>query len=273
MYATYAYNAGASMAQVMADVVALICGGSVASLSASCNKALSTVAGAASPYSAPSAQSYGVVQANCLDGVSKKIFRFTLSGQIMLQAYDTWNGATNTGTNPTTARSALLIDSNPGTVWIVATDEILAVACSYGSYCGIGFEFKREAPFMAGTSRPCWGVVCTGGYAAEVPRAKNMGAAGDQQPAAAYVTSPLNGLSFGSPRGTDDLNYNQLLPCFVMLQYGGYIYAGAMRGALCAAEAIGAVGDIYSDENAATYLLTRHAAPAPSHKTIVVLRA
>ncbi|WP_265942482.1 hypothetical protein [Dechloromonas sp. A34] len=272
MFATYAFNGNASMVQVVADVVALICGGSVASLSASCNKALTTVAGAATPYSAPSAQSFGVVQATCMDGVSKKIFRLVATSNVAtLQAYDTWNGATNTGTNATTARNCMYLDANPGTLWIVATDEILAIGMA-NTYCGIGFEIKREAPFMVGTSRPCWGVVTNSAYAPEMPRAKSMTAAGDQVIVPVYLTSPLNGLTFGFPRGADDLNYNQMLPCFAMLQYGGYIYAGAIRGAMCGAEAIGAVGDNYTDDIGRNYLLIKTGAPTPSHKTIAVLR-
>ncbi len=165
MYATYAYNAGANAAKVVADVLALITGADPATLSDSCNKAGTATAGSASGWQIEDA-AYGVISAPCIGGgaPSRKLARITADSVLKLSTVDSWNNATHVAGISTSAIAASLAFSAAGMVSILATDEVLLIASSDWTLWEAVVEVKRDGPLLSDQAAPSWVLLGTNNY-------------------------------------------------------------------------------------------------------------
>jgi hypothetical protein len=245
MYAKYVTNPSSTLANIIADLAALLAGGSIASLSASCDKVNSTLVSTVAPgwtafdVSSSVANSGRVVSCADNSALTTKYANLQTpgAGQIDLLVYDTFNAGTHTGTNASTALAANLSGLSTTVV------NVIAIWCTPRSFYiqgvttatgGIGcFEYTRETQFLVGTTYP---VACALDKSAlasasaingQTSRIKNMGAAGDTTGAGATVRvgsiSPKyssgvknNGVANLQVRDNADALYMELRPIYAM---------------------------------------------------------
>ncbi|MBF0186006.1 MAG: hypothetical protein HQM06_16675 [Magnetococcales bacterium] len=148
MYAKYVYSAGSSQAQVLADVVAILTGTTdVATLSASCNKALSsitaTVAAGWAVHDVSAAINAQALRAANADSSSYKyvVIDTNTAGAIFAKVYESWDAGTHVGSNlaynSDVASYAQRLDlSNGGTLYILASARFLLLASSIAAGWG-----------------------------------------------------------------------------------------------------------------------------------------
>jgi hypothetical protein len=248
MFAKYVTTSSPTQANVIADIAALLAGAAITDLSSSCDKSNSTLLSTVAPgwtITDNNAGSSGyILSAPDLAGNTKYVKLFASNATYLdIQAYETWNSTSHTGTNPTTALGA--VSTSPGvTVNVVNYFFIFATARSFivmggGSNPagggGIGaFEFTREAAYLQGTTYPA---VCVGMLAGltnsnknmNISRTKNLTAAGDTVPttalsatiaarnvAAGGITSPTSYLI--DANGT---YYNEIRPIWLATSGAG----------------------------------------------------
>jgi len=217
MYGTYAYNAGATAAQVVADVLALVTGADPATLSNSCNKALTTAAGAASGWQVEDAN-YGVLSAPCIGGgpASRKLARVTAATKLQLSTVDSWNNATHVAGTSTSALDVSLAFSAAGAVNFLATDEVLMLAASDWSVWQCVCEIKRDGPLLSDAGAPSWVILGTTNYC-YAPRFKNLTAAGDSTNVSLSVASAYGTLTGSTTRDRAERLYIPMAPAVASL--------------------------------------------------------
>lgn len=149
MYAVLKFNAGATQAQMGADVVAVIGGETdVNNLSAGCDKANSSISVAYdnagwSVYDATAGTNKQVLRAPCNDDPTQykyAVVDYNNSGYIALNVVESWNNSTHVGTNY--AYSALSTNWNRApvstslatTVYLSASNRRIAM---WGTYTGV----------------------------------------------------------------------------------------------------------------------------------------
>lgn len=196
MYAKYEYNSGATQANILADLVAILTGTTdVNTLSASCNKAASTitstVAAGWTVHDASAGSNKQVLKAPYVDnGSAYKYTEITVSAsEIQLHVNETWNETAHTYTNKTgnTSYYQRWSSSNAGRVYIFSSARFMALvgeySTSYGesSYSGMTVivELSRNQPWnTVASGYPSVALVNTGeahygNAGVYVPRAKN----------------------------------------------------------------------------------------------------
>lgn len=212
MFANYAWNAGATAANIVADLLALVAGADVAALSASCNKALTTRDGAASGWSVDDA-AYGVLRAPCVGGgpASDKLARISCGTKIQLSTVDSWVSATHTAGYSTTAYDVSLAIAAAGSVSMLATPDVMMLAASDWSVWQIVAEIKREGPLMIDAAAPSWVVIGQNDNCYS-PRLKNPAAAGETAPASLSLSSAYGNLTASTTRDRAEKLYIPMAP-------------------------------------------------------------
>ncbi len=251
MYAKYVTNATSTLANVIADIAALLCGGSIASLSASCDKVNSTLVSTVAPgwtahdISGSVANSGRVISAPDASGLTTKYANiYTPSvGTIDVLTYDAFNAGTHTGTNASTA-----VTSPMNSISLTSVNVIAIWATPRGFYMqgvtvaagGSGhFEYTRDIQYLIGTTYPCCFALSkdTLGSASstslgQTSRMKNLTAAGDTTGSTAAVAlgcittkfgvgSKISGVINAQIRDNTEALYMELRPLYAMsLIYG-----------------------------------------------------
>ena len=193
MYAVYNYAAGATTANILADVIKLLTGETnKANLSAACVQAntsiTSTVSAGWTVHDAAAGTDYQVIKSLCADGTTYKYYGLKVDSATALRplTYESWNATTHAATNSTAATSTYtpitIAPTGGGYLYIYCTNRNIMIRsyCS-GAFQGVqgGFfhEYSRE---MVPTGYPCWLLSNGNGnglYAS--PRVKNVTTTGD----------------------------------------------------------------------------------------------
>ena len=212
MHAKYVSTIASTQAQIINDLALLISGSPISALSASCDKANTTLISTVLPgwtlLDAAAGSSGCVLTAPDADGLTTKYVRLfgITANWIDLNLYESWNSATHVGTNVSisassqraAAQSVLWNAGVTNTYWIFATPRMLFItgpqvvgANIDGSSSGMGaFEFTRECEYLKGSTYPCvatgtshalsgkWGATLSD-VQLFMSRTKNLNAAGD----------------------------------------------------------------------------------------------
>jgi len=240
MQGEYAWVAGASAANVLADLVRWVTGGDIAGMSAACNKPASSVTGpGAGDWSAVDA-GYGVVRHEGLDGGPGVTMRLSVSAaqRVQVSAVDGWDAGSHAGTHATTPFDASLPLSSAGSVNLIAGDGVLMVASSEWSFWVVGAEVKRAGPAMAGAATKSGAMILTYGNQHYAARVKSPAAAGDAANAYLTIQSAYGALSAAAARDQTEHLYLPMAPATVayssvpveeiegVLMVGGYAMSG-----------------------------------------------
>lgn len=249
MFATYAYKAGATAAQVAADLAALVCGADLAALSAGCNKEASSVGGVAPGWSAFDG-AYNVCRGVDASG-SDKFARLLASGSdVQATVCESWNSATHVAVNAVTAQKIITVAASGGVVYIAANAETVVFCPADGSAWLYISEIGRDSPLLPAG----YPVICLGysTYPANVyvPRFKNTAAAGDVTNSNLLVRYPFGNINI-QPRAPGEAFYWQLFPLIAAAPSGQAFY-GYLRGLYLAPA--GATGARLVDAGGAEYM-------------------
>lgn len=179
MYAKYEYNASATQANVLADIVKIFTGETnVNNLSASCNKTLTTITATIpagwTVFDAAASATSQVIRASYVDSGSSYKYvelKATSTSSFDVFGYESWNATTHVGTNKTgnTSSPQPWTTSTNGRFLLFASARFLAVVGEYsttygsGSYKGMTVvaEFSREQPWNDGTY-PSFALILSG---------------------------------------------------------------------------------------------------------------
>jgi len=181
MFGLLVRASGASDAQYLEGIVKVVGGQSLSSV-ASLDQGVSTVGGAANPWSVDHLES-GTVSAPTRAGTRRKVFRLgIISGTTVgLRALDDWNPATQAVGYITAATEAADLSLNQ--VIFVASDDVLMVASSnYGKYA-LGVECQEDYPSVKVGAGSCWGTVTSNEFRFSSPKSKNISSNGFSGPA------------------------------------------------------------------------------------------
>lgn len=240
MHGEYAWNAGASAANVVADLVRWVTGGDIAGMSASCNKVASSVSGVGSGDWSAVDSGYGVVKHAGLAGGPGVSARLSVSGsqKVQVGVVDGWDVGAHTGTHATSVFDASLALSAAGSVNLIADEGVLVVASSDWSAWVIAAEVKREGPAMAGAGAKSGALILTSSGQNYMARLKTPSAAGETTNAYLTVQSAYGSLSTTAARDHSDHLYLPMAPVTVSYSYvpvdeiqgvlmvGGYAMSG-----------------------------------------------
>ena len=174
-------------ATLIADIAALYCGAAIADLSANCDKNTSTqvntVPSTWTLVDAAAPQSGRVIGSPDAAGTMKYLHIYAASTvAIAFRAYETWNSATHTGTNPTVAQSI----NSATTMMIFGTPRLAYLAtASDGMGCS---ELTRDALYLQQvltyptTVTMQSGALAGANYLLSLPRGKSVAGVGDTAP-------------------------------------------------------------------------------------------
>jgi hypothetical protein len=251
MYGKYAWVAGASPVSVVADLIALVGGAAVNTLSVACNQAGSNTQGVASTWAAVDAV-YGVVQSPSKVGAGYKQARITVAANIIqLAAVEGWNAGTHVATNAVAAQSCSLSTASAGSVWFLATEDHLLFASSdWTAWQGV-FEVKRDGPMLSDVSVPAHAQV--GPNYCYWPRLKNPTTVGFSVGGQGTLASAFGALVASAVRDVSESLYLPLVPAVTSVSSAPI---GGCQ-ALMIASGYGASGDYMIDAAANTYMLAK----------------
>lgn len=253
MFGVYAFNAGANPAAVVADLVALATGAEVSELSAACNKAITTKAGAAAPWAAHDS-AYGVLKAPCIGGgpASEKLVRITADTQVKLSTVDSWDAVLHSAGAATSAYAVSLALSAAGSIHYVMTDAAFFLAASDFSVWEVLAEIKREGPLLADAGAPSWVIHGTNNYT-YIPRIKAPAAAGEGVNVSIGTLSPYGTLTSSATRDRAENLYIPMVPAvaaYSSVPVGEYVGLMVVGG-------YGQAGDYMQDGDGKQWLLAK----------------
>lgn len=255
MYGTYAWNAGATPAEVQQDIVALICGADVETLSAVCNKAETKAEGEASGWLVVD-QPFGVLSHPGQAGGPGMLARITISStpRVQMAAIDKWNMGTHAATWVTNARDCAGTMTAAGKMNIMASQAGLLLAASDWSVWALVGEVKRDGPVLAGDAEAPGGFLIDSGSYSYMPRVKSPSALGDVSNASCNFVSAFGTLSTYAARNRKDELYLPMSPA--VMSYSS-VPVGEVAG-LVIAGGYGQGGDYMLDADDALYQLVRY---------------
>lgn len=226
-YGVYAWKAGAAGPQIVADLIAIASGAlDVNTLSASCEKAQSSINGAAGTWAALDAP-YGVIAAAGINGGPGMQSRLTISAtpKIQLQPVSDWNVGTHAAGFAGTAQDASLATNAAGAVLFNITPDAILLAASDWSAWVLSAEVKRDAPiFGAGISGQ---FQVNQALSATMPRVKAPAAVGDVTGAAVTVASPYGTINAAAVRNRAEALYFPMVP---VVAYYSQVPVGEVQG-------------------------------------------
>lgn len=236
MFARYAYLQGATPANILGDVCAILCGTTnKATLSAACDQTNTEISFSLNPATwvlhdnAATATGKVLKQRAADDSCDKFLHLATTgNGNFSHGFSETWNATTHVGTNNgtngssafdgsqnLTSSSSFSPSSAPGFILIYSDKYLTHISFKCASWSTTNYpscvEFSRSGPLMAGNKYPNWGM----GYASSWncitrPRAKHLTLAGDCNcnSKASGVGASIPFYGFGSPQNsTSFLNF------------------------------------------------------------------
>lgn len=170
MYIKYAYVPGATYANMLADIIAIICNNSTfASLSAACDQAASSILANSSTsnwavYDAAASATSQVVRSLNADGSTYKYLQVDLTAAtITCKAWESWNAGTHAGTNQAASGAAvksptLAVSANTsgGYLYVMATNfYVFLMTPQLNTVNKVGVvEFSRDTPSLS-SAYPC----------------------------------------------------------------------------------------------------------------------
>ena len=205
MYAIYNYQAGATQANVVADLIKLITGETnKANLSADCVQAnttiTSTVAAGWSVYDASAGTNYQVVRVLNQDAATYKYFGLEFSSTTVFKTYicESWNSGTHAATNAQSYITGVWNSTGGGYFYLYVTAKNIVIfpwtSGGYQLLHGI-FEFSRDT---IPSGYPCAALITNATYlgsgnaqSISFPRVKKTDAVGD--------ATTNNAIAYGSP--------------------------------------------------------------------------
>lgn len=255
MFGNYSWNAGAAAQNIIADLVALICGAAVADLSASCNKAASLVEGEASGFDVVDA-AYGVVHAPGQIGGPGRLMRLQVSAQnrIQLSVVDQWVMGSHSATFASGAIDASGLVTAAGSVNVYACDDALLIGAADWSYWAGVAEVKRDGPAMSDALAP--GGFVIGGYYCYMPRLKSPTAVGDLSGPSATFASAYGSLAAAAARDRAEKLYIPMVPG--VLSYSS-VPVGEVAGVMVAG-GYGQSGDFMQDAGGEAFVIAKNSA-------------
>lgn len=254
MYGVYAWSAGATAQNIIADLVALLCGAAVNDLSASCNKLASSAAGEATGYDAIDA-AYGVFHAPGQAGGPGRLMRLQVSaqGRLQLGVVDGWVMGSHSATYASGLIDASGLISAAGSVNLFACDDALLVGSSDWSYWAASAEVKRDGPAMGDALAP--GGFVVGGYYCYMPRLKSPSAVGDMAGVSATFASAYGAVSASAARDRAEKLYIPMVPA--VLSYSS-VPIGEAAGVMVSG-GYGQSGDYMQDAGGDTFVIAKTA--------------
>lgn len=254
MYGTYAWQAGAPAANIVADLLALLGGAAVADLSATANKPACSVAGAASGWVAVDA-AYGVVSRAGQAGGPGMVARLTVSAtpRLQLAAVDQWAMGSHSAGFSTAVVDCSTATSAAGAVNFVATGDGLLIAAADWSYWAMVAEVKRDGPALNDAAAPGAVLVNNNGYC-YMPRIKAPAAVGDLTNPNCALTSAYGSLSAAAARDRTEKLYLPIVPATVS-------YSNVPVGELAGPVVVGGYGqsgDFVQDGNGDQYQIAKY---------------
>lgn len=253
MFAKYAYRAGATAANIIADLCKLISGAALADLSASCDVAASSLGGV-SPGWTYDDIGYGVVSAPHEDGAGRKIYQIVASGSnLQARPVEAWNSSTHAATNAATQSGAVAFSTAAaGSLWVLASPEVVAI---YEAGNWLILAEVSRGPLHK--NRSCALVIQKANEVVYLPRVKNYAAAGEWLNAAAAVVVKQVPLS-AALRGDAEEIFYQTMPANVgywpVNTVPNWFYFGVLRGVVLFPN-VGQQGDTATDQDGNTLLV------------------
>lgn len=171
MYAKYVWNDGATIPNVLVDIVALFTtqDADISSLSASCNKTLTVVNANTVKTNWAMFDAFAGTNKVCLrslnaDGLTYKyiVIEIAATPSISIKAYESWNAVSHVGINVSGGYAGVvpvtLYSSNY--VVLMATDRYIGVTNSplVGTQYNLILEFSRDS-YMIDSTYPCIAVL------------------------------------------------------------------------------------------------------------------
>ncbi|MBN8516800.1 MAG: hypothetical protein J5X22_09400 [Candidatus Accumulibacter sp.] len=254
MYGVYSWNAGASGANIVADLVKFVTGADVASLSASCNKPATVREGAASVWSAVDS-GFGVVASAGLvtgPGVTGRM-SVSASQKIQLSAVDAWDSGSHSAGFATSVFDVSLSIASAGSVNIVSNDGVLLIAAADWSVWGIVAEVSREGPAMSGAPTVSGALILNNTGQSYMTRCKSPGSAGETTSPYLTVQPAYGSLTSSSAR--DRAEHLYLVMCSLCVSYSS-VPIGEVEGV----EAVGGYaqsGDFVLDSEGNQFQVVR----------------
>ena len=205
MFARYAYPQGATPANILADVCAILCGTTdKATLSAACDQTLTEIHFSLNPATwvmhdnAATATGKVLKQRAADDSCDKFLHLATTgNGDFTHGISETWNATTHVGTNNgyngssafdssqiLVASGSFSPSSAPGFILIYSDKYLTHISFKSASWSSTNYsscvEFSRSGPLMAGNKYPNWGIGDASAWnCIHRPRAKHLTSAGD----------------------------------------------------------------------------------------------
>lgn len=254
MYGVYAWQAGATAANIQQDLTALLCGALIADLSASANKPQCSATGEASGWTVTDL-GYGVLGRAGQAGGPGMTARIVLSAapRIQVQAVADWVMGTHTAGAATAAADASLLTSAAGSVnWLASDAGLLIAASDWSSWVAVA-ECRRDGPALAGDAAAPGSVVVTSAGQVYMPRVKTPTAAGDTAAAACSMVSTYGALAAAAARNRSEQLYLPMVPVTVA-------YSSVPVGEVAGLVAVGGYaqsGDYVQDANGDTYQIAK----------------
>lgn len=251
MYGKYVWFSGASAANIVSDLVALITGADIASLSVACNKPLTTKLGSTPGWTVVDA-AYGVVgRAHVVGGVSNKQARITCTTAVQLAIVEDWNASTHVAANAVPAAVCGLGIAGVGAVNYLFTPDFLLIAASDWTKWQAGYEIKRDGPVLIDNSVPAHFQL--GESASTFIRIKAPTAIGDLFNGAMTVQSAYGTLVAASVRDRGEALYIPMVPA---IGVAANVPIGEAYS-LMVAGGYGLSGDYMLDQTNANYLIVK----------------
>lgn len=268
MLVKYVTTSGATTDQMIADLVAIITGGTIASLSASCDKVNSAVIANSTATGWTLFDSFNVtvvgttggyvLTANAATGSTVKYARLykSASNAVDIVANETWNAGTHTGTNLTTGAGGISLSVST-TYMVFATARTFMIWNSTGTAAAV-CEFTRDCPYLSGTTYPSYLVASQTGLAQSggqmyMPRQKNLTATGDSTNVtvnAGTISNRSSGQAVTSTssavRDATDSLYHEMRPIWVVTNSNN-IVLGRLYDYVEITRAAGNAFDTFSD--------------------------
>lgn len=176
MYATYIYGAGATQANILADIILLLTGTTdVNSLSDACIKASSSITAAVnvagwSVYDASAGTNAQCLRAAVADNASQYkyiVLDANTAGCLKCKVYEGWNSSTHVGTNlayysDSTTYSQPLNTTLGGRLDVAASARYVLFMALQNSTFGVGGVIKSSSGILERTRRSAWDTVAAG---------------------------------------------------------------------------------------------------------------
>jgi hypothetical protein len=254
MIGKYAWVAGASAANIIADIIKWITGADLATMSAACNQAATTRTGSATTWSAHDA-AFGVIR-DLSDPAGPGIYaRLTSSASPKLQAAAVaeWDIGSHAAAYATTAGDVSLTLSAAGSVNLLASSGVLLIGAADWSVWSLIGECARASGVLAASATVPGTYVLQATAYAYMVRAKNATAAGFATSAQVGVQSSFGQLNAAAVRDVNEALYHAMASMTISF---GSAPVGEARNVMVVG-GYSQSGDTVVDQGGVEYLVVR----------------